>query len=56
MKTTIEITSKTTKQSETFISKSMRSLSSKLEEFIVHKTQSDRRKAFFGMDPMMRVN
>ena len=56
MKTTIEIPTKSTKQTETFISRSLRGLSGKLEEFIVHKTQSDRRRAFFGEDPMMRVN
>jgi hypothetical protein len=56
MKTTMAMPSKPTKQSETFIVRSLRGLSGKLEEFIVHKTQSERRRAFFGEDPMMRVN
>lgn len=56
MKTTIETPSRPVKQTETFISRSLRGISGKLEELIVHKTQSERRKAFFGEDPLMRIN
>jgi transcriptional antiterminator len=56
MKKAIETLSQIQKSSENVIHRSVKKITSELENLIVHKTQTERRKAFFGEDPLMRVN
>jgi hypothetical protein len=44
------------KVSESLVTKGLKKVTHGLEELIVHKTQTERRKAFFGEDPLARVN
>ena len=56
MKKASETLVKMQKTSETILNKSIKKMANGLEGYIVHKTQTERRKAFFGEDPLMRVN
>ena len=56
MKAAIETLIQAQKASEVFFNKSIKKAALKLEDFIVHKTQSEKRRALFGEDPLMRVN
>jgi hypothetical protein len=56
MKKTIETLVKMQKASESIFNRSIKKMNNELEKFIVHKTQTERRKAFFGEDPLSRVN
>ena len=56
MKKAVETLVKMQKASETLVNKGLKKVANELEELIVHKTQTERRKAFFGEDPLSRVN
>lgn len=56
MKKAVETLVKMQRASETLVNKGLKKVSNGLEELIVHKTQTERRKAFFGEDPLTRVN
>ena len=57
MKNTVETLAKKSKSNEvSFLNRSYQKVAIKLEEFIVHKTQSERRRALFGQDPLMEIN
>ena len=43
------------KPTENLLYKSLRKVSIRIEDFIVHKTQTERRRAFFGQDPLTEV-
>jgi hypothetical protein len=57
MKNTVETLAKRSKSNEvSFLNKSYKAVALKVEEFIVRKTQSERRRALFGQDPLMEIN
>ncbi len=55
MKTPVETLAKPKRSVESLLHRSIRNLSFKIEEFMVHKTQTERRKALFGVDPLMQL-
>jgi len=53
MNNPVEPIFKAQKPEVSYLNKGIKLISNKIEEYIVHKTQTERRKALFGHDPMM---